>query len=520
MSEELASGLAAGLRTANVRTVFGMPGGGPNLDMVEAMKVEGIDFVLTHSESTACMMAAAFGRVSGSAGVAIVTRGPGLTNAINGLTQATLDRYPLILISDTVPSSQADRISHQRLDQVAITESVTKWSGVLGSHDPEAAVAAAVHLATSPPSGAVHLAFDPSQPGTDPPAPPVSEPATATSLAEARALVSAARRPLVIVGLDALGSCDTVRASLSRLEIPILVTYEAAGVIPTSWSTYAGFFTGVPAEASLIAEADVVIGIGLDSVETLPGTWAHPADVLLMHTHDTETSYFPEAALLVGDYATTLPRILDAVTSSWSPPNGAGRLQHSLLALPTSASLRPQDVVAEARAVCSDAVATVDAGAHMLVAMPLWSCEEPNELIISNGLATMGFGLPAAIGTALARPGRRVVCFTGDGGLSMVLGELELLGRLSLNVTVIVFNDSTLSLIKLKQRPTNRGDEMVAYRTTDFAAIGEAMGIAGRIVTTREELRISLIELDGRPGIIDARIDAVHYPGIMATARG
>ena len=162
--------MAQALHADGVTTIYGVPGGGPNLEMVGAAHEFGIDFVLAHGETAACIMASTHGRLTGGVGIALVTRGPVLTSAINGLAQATLDRSPLVLISDSVPQEQSARTAHQRLDQVAAAAPVTKWSGVLGSRDPGAAVAAAVALARSAPQGAVHLAFDPTQPGDMPPA--------------------------------------------------------------------------------------------------------------------------------------------------------------------------------------------------------------------------------------------------------------------------------------------------------------------------------------------------------------
>ena len=172
MSRELAQSLATALKHAGVTTIFGVPGGGPNLQMIGAAEELGIDFILAHGESAACVMASTHGKLTGGVGVAVATRGPGLTSAINGLAQATLDRAPLVLISDTVPEEQSERIAHQRLDQVATAAPVTKWSGVLGHCDPDKVVAAAIALAVAAPQGAVHLAFDPTQPGDMPPAPP------------------------------------------------------------------------------------------------------------------------------------------------------------------------------------------------------------------------------------------------------------------------------------------------------------------------------------------------------------
>ena len=130
-------------------------------------------------------------------------------------------------------------------------------------------------------------------------------------------------------------------------------------------------------------------------------------------------------------------------------------------------------------------IATVDAGAHMLAVMPLWEVDEPRQLLISSGLATMGFALPAAIAAALCVPGRPVVAFTGDGGLGMTLAEIETAVRLRLRIVVIVFNDAALSLIKIKQRPAGQGGaEAVDYAPVSFAGVATAMGAAAAAAGT------------------------------------
>ncbi len=135
-------------------------------------------------------------------------------------------------------------------------------------------------------------------------------------------------------------------------------------------------------------------------------------------------------------------------------------------------------------------VATVDAGAHMLAAVPLWEVEAPGELLISNGLATMGFALPAAIAAALVEPSRHVVCFTGDGGLGIALAELETLARLNGKVIVVVFNDAALSLIAIKQSADGHGGPAaVSYARTDFAAVAAGFGIRAERVTDAASYR-------------------------------
>ena len=145
----------------------------------------------------------------------------------------------------------------------------------------------------------------------------------------------------------------------------------------------------------------------------------------------------------------------------------------------------------------------------------------PLDLLISNGLATMGFALPAAIGAALARPDRPVLCLTGDGGLGMTLAELETVARLNLDITVVVFNDSALSLIEIKQAGPGRPDGVNPYRygPTDFATAAEAMGIDGHVADRPDHVRRALGAGRG-PKVIDARIDPDVYRHVIMTARG
>ena len=518
---DLSKSLAEGLRAAGVTAIFGMPGGGPNLDMIGAAAECGIDFILAHSETAACMMASSHGRLTGTVGVAIVTRGPGLTSAINGLAQATLDRFPLVLISDTVSSAQSPRIAHQRLDQVATAAPVTKWSGILGAGDPAGVVAGAVALACAAPQGAVHLAFDPTQAGDAAPTLPPRAHSAEAELTAARTLVAAARRPVVIVGLDAVADTGVVRAALLATDAPLLVTYEAKGVIPETWPSFAGSFTGVAADRRLLEQADLIIGIGLDSVEPMPGEWPYAAEVLLLHSYPVETAYFGDPTLVVGDYSALLADVLPGLQGQWPAEARAFSLAEGLIALESESPLRPQDVVSLANEAYPGAVATVDAGAHMLVAMALWPSDEPRTVLISNGLATMGFALPAAIAAAIACPDRKVICFVGDGGLGMVLAELELVARRNLDLTVIVFNDATLTLIQLKQGNTMQGDATtVGYSSTDFAAIAAGMGLGSQVARSTAEFRGALAASESRPFLIDARVDAKDYQGIMRLARG
>lgn len=216
--------LGAALRAAGVRRLFGMPGGGPNLDMIGAAAEQGIGFTLLHGETAACIAAGAFGMLTGTPGTAVVTRGPGLTSAVNGLAQATLDRAPLLLLADRVPDAAPGRIAHQRLDQLTVTAAVTRWNGVLGHTDPVATIVGAAALALGPPAGAVHLDYDPGTPGDRPPPPAPPVPLDGPALDAARALARGRRRPAVVLGLGAVAHAAALRSVLSGAGVPVLTT--------------------------------------------------------------------------------------------------------------------------------------------------------------------------------------------------------------------------------------------------------------------------------------------------------
>jgi acetolactate synthase-1/2/3 large subunit len=514
-----AAAVADGLRQAGVRRLFGVPGGA-SLDLIEAAADRAIGFILAHSESAACVMAATYGRLTGTAGTAVVTRGPGLTSAANGLAQATLDRFPLLLLADGVPHADARRTAHQRFDQVRMAAPLAKKSGVLGSHEPSATVAAAAALACRPPAGAVHLTLDPSVPG-DPVGPAPASPRTPGPGHDVRTVFAGARHPVIIAGLDVVDAAAALRSALSGLGCPVLTTYQAKGVVAETDDDYAGLFTGAVIEADLLRRADLIVGVGLDPVEPLPGSWPYQADVVLLHRHPVEAGYFGERARVVtGDYGADLLPLFSQLHPSWPPGSGAKFRVAARSALEDGAAgFRPQDVVRAVREVAGDVTVTVDAGAHMLVAMALWDTGHPGRVLISNGLATMGFALPAAVGAALADPSSKVVCLVGDGGLGMVVAELETLARLHLDVTVVVFNDATLTLIELKQ-PPGADPGAVAYRATDFAAVARAMGVPAAIATTSRQLRDQLTGAPRGPFLVDARIDRRSYRHVLAAIRG
>jgi acetolactate synthase I/II/III large subunit len=543
-SRRAAAAIVGALSEAGTRLLFGLPGGGPNLDVVGAAADAGLPFVLAHGETAATIMAATGADLTGAPGAVVVTRGPGLASAVNGIAHAALDRLPLLVIADTVPAGDRDRISHQRLDQDALGRSVAKATVTIGGEEPGRAAGRAVRLALAPPAGPVLVNVDPEGRAagsggltTSAPAAGDARPQTGAAvgrrddLAPLATVLKAARRPVVLLGLGAVGHAGAVRAALAGRGIPALHTYRARGILPDSGPEAAGLLTGGTMESPLLAAADLIIGLGVDPIELIPAAWAYAARSVLVTEYPAGSAgYFTGGTELVA----SLPAALEVLgrrrgRHRWPPAAGRTAKQDvtarlGRAAVPALGSLTPQDVVITARAqVPPEAIATVDSGAHMLAVMPLWTTDEPRRLLISSGLATMGYALPAAIGAALHAPGAPVIAFTGDGGLGMTLMELETAVRYQLRVIVVVFNDSALSLIKIKQRPAGQGGaEAASYGQTSFAIAAAAMRAAATSVTEREELAAALaaaLTRDG-PTLIDARVDPAGYPALLDLTRG
>jgi len=530
-SQRSAAAIAGALSAAGTRLLFGMPGGGPNLDVIGAAEASGMPFILTHGESAATMMAATYADLTGAPGAAVVTRGPGLASAVNGIAHAALDRLPLVVIADTVPAQDRDRISHQLLDQAALGRSVAKAVVTIGAAQASQAAGQAVRIALAHPAGPVVVNVDAGARGLLPQDADLGNSVRSHDLAPLAAALQAARRLVIILGSLALPHTDRVRAALVGSGIPVLHTYRARGVVPDSAAEAAGLFTGGTMESPLLSGADLIVGLGVDPVELIPATWAYAAPAILVTDIPAGSAgYFTGGTEL----AASLPAAIEVLARhrarhSWPPEAGRAaktdvtrRLCRAAAAAP--GSLAPQDVVTTVRAHApAGTIATVDAGAHMLVAMPLWPVDEPRRLVISSGLATMGFALPAAIAAALCTPGEPVIAFTGDGGLGMTLMEIETAVRHRLRVVVVVFNDAALSLIKIKQSPAGHGGAAaVRYGRASFAAIATAMGAAAASVTDVPGLAAALaaaLEREG-PTLIDARVDPAGYSAVMDLTRG
>jgi acetolactate synthase I/II/III large subunit len=534
----MAIDLVAAWKDVGMSLVFGVPGGGSNLDVVGAVQACGMRFVLAHTENAAAIMAGVVGELTGSPGACVVTRGPGVASAANGVAQALLDRQPMILVSDCVAAEDYLRIPHQRLDQVALMTPLTFGSYTYGS-DESAVPRLLVERALGGQPGPVHVDFDPSAASQEPPPGPYP-PSFIPPPDDIRPLLAASRRPVFVVGVGALyrgtDAAQRVAAALHQIGLthhaPMLTTYKACGVVADRAPWCAGVATGATIESPALHAADLIIGVGLDPVELIPADWPYAAPIIWLDPWGIDSSpYFvsPQQAFRDGDLVRSLVEVTAGLSTTWEEDAGQMFRQQSLAeldaAVPTVVGkVSPLDVVRTTRAVApTGTIATVDAGAHMLLAVPFWEVDQPGELLISSGLATMGFALPAAIAAALVHPNRAVVCFTGDGGLGMVLAELETVVRLDLRVIVVVFNDATLSLIAAKQQPTDNGGlDAVRYHPIDFAAVARGVGMNAESISTTKELEDALRRAfaSAGPSLLDVALDPSSYPAVLDAVRG
>jgi acetolactate synthase-1/2/3 large subunit len=492
--------------------------------MIAEVQRAGIRFALTHAEAAAAIMAATYGELTGRPGACLVTRGPGAASAVNGVAHALLDRAPMVILTEGFVHQDRRRVTHQRLDHAALFRSAAKWTVEIGRDGCDELARTALNFALEPCPGPVHLDLVPDAPRctTTPPS-RVLRPSTSRAIFDARNLIAAARSPVVLLGVGARRAAPEVRWALEGLTCPILTTYKAKGVVPESWPSAAGLLTGGTIEAPVLRAADLIVALGVDAVELIPAPWPYEAPVVSLSSWARDDDYFVPAVELVGELAELTP-LLEPL--SWLPPRVVSPrrwLSAALAALDVGeGSLRPQDVVRVVRNCAPHrSIATVDSGAHMLAAMPYWLVESPEEVLISSGLATMGFALPAAISAALVHPERRVICLVGDGGLSMALGELETVARLNVPVTIVVFNDASLSLIEIKQGAEQGGPEAVRFKGTDFAAIAHGFGISAARARTVRELGDAVTQAVSFAGpfLVDAAVDPRPYRQILAAIR-
>ena len=520
LAESIASTLAANA----VKRIFGVPGGGSSLDLIDAASRAGIEFVLCRTETAAAIMAAVTGELTGVPGVVLTGIGPGAASVVNGIAYASLERAPVIVITDAHDES-AVAPPHQIFDQQALFAPISKAQRRLTPENGAAEFAELFSLAAAEPPGPVHIDLSARDAGAEIRTEPVIVPSPARGIDEdaferATALLATARRPALIVGhqcraADRAAAANAVARALGG---PVMTTYKAKGVVPEDNRLNVGLFTGAKLDGAVLGTADLIVFCGVDPVEIIPGKWNYAAPVVVLSETGGLAWPFEADAEIAGPVAVSAGRLANTATAgAWSGGEIAdlkSRIRETVANNASSTGWSPDSVVdAVAAAAPTGARLAVDAGAHMFSAMARWPTTLPHGAMKSNGLSSMGFAVPAALASWLEQPHRHAVALTGDGGMMMCLAELSTAARLGAALTVVVLNDSALSLIDIKQQRQQRPPLGVRYPKADFAAVARGMGCKAWSVGEADPLDAALAEVFAAEGptLIDVTVDPSGY---------
>ncbi|AEY87014.1 acetolactate synthase [Streptomyces hygroscopicus subsp. jinggangensis 5008] len=516
--------------------MFGVPGA--KIDAVyDALVDGGPELIVCRHEQNAAFMASAVGRLTGVPGVTLTTSGPGTSNVATGLLTANTEQDPVVAICGAVGRPDRLKRTHQSMDAAALLTTVTKFTGEVAHPDnvPEA-INNAFRSALTEPRGAaaVVLPADVAAEGTAAsirkllPVPDTGA-APAEKVAEAARLLRDAARPVVLVGSRGSGpaACAALRAFITGSDLPVVETFQAAGVISRDLEEHylgrVGLFRNQPGDV-VVAEADVVLAVGFDPVEYDPQLWNTDVARTVIHVDSVPAqidNHYQPALELRGDVARTLTALADetgplkldtdARAAVSAERDRLAAIDEEARRVPASENgLDPAALVLTLRDhLDDDATVACDIGSVYIHMARHFRAYEPRRLLFSNGQQTLGVALPWAMAAALVRPDSQIVSVSGDGGFLFSAQELETATRLGLSFVHVIFRDNTYDMVgfqeKLKYGRTS-GVELGDYDVVSFAKAFNARGV--RVHSYDEfatELRQALLERG--PTIIDVPVD-------------
>lgn len=529
----LAQLIAHELAAAQVKYVFGLPGG-ETLDLMEGLRQEGLRFVLVRHETSGAFMASTLGELTGVPGVCLATLGPGATNLTTGIAHAFLDGCPVIAITAQLSADRFPLNPHQALDIQAIFRPITKWRASITPANAAHVTQKALRIAAEDRPGPVLLEV-----GSDLPKQAAELIATPfpsvtkndsqirptnfdeTHLERVAALFRSSRRPVVMIGKAALPEdAAEILTFCQWLGGPVADMPKAKGVFPELHPLFAGTLEmmGSAALFRLLDHADLIVAIGMDAVE-LDRPWVFKGPVVAVSRTVNTDWQFPSHFEIVGPIGRglhALRMISGEPTAPWSLDEIGSIRREVLHAVeqrgPGQAT---QDVLSALRRVLpSSAILATDTGAHKDLAGQVWRTESPRTYLVSNGLSSMGYALPAIIAAKLACPDRICAAVMGDGGFGMVLAEIETAVRERAEILCVVLVDGVLGSIHLKQRRR----EYPSYGTTltpaDYAVAAKALG-AHVLNATGSEDYVDLFERAlerSGPTVVIVPVSVENYP--------
>ncbi|HEY3978647.1 MAG TPA: acetolactate synthase large subunit [Streptosporangiaceae bacterium] len=498
------------LENEGVTHVFGIPGE-ENIRLVEALSRSSIRYVLTRHEQGASFMAETYGRLTGRAGVCSATLGPGAINLLLGTADATTNSTPLIALSAQVGMDRSFKESHQGVDLVPMFAAVSKWAALVAT--PGAApemIRKAFKLAQSERPGSVYLAVP--EDVEEAPAPdglgplPVNVPRpdepSPGQIERAAALLRAARAPVVLAGHGATraGAGAALRRFAEGLQIPVATTFHGKGVFPDDHPLALGAVGFMRRDYVNFGfdRADLIIAVGYELQEFDPVKINPGGDTPIIHIHRFPAevdAHYDVAVGLHSDVSRTLDALAAAAGRRFDGPPAGDRIR-ALLAAELSRGraddrfpLAPARIVADTRAALGrEDIVLVDTGALKMWMARLYPTYEPNTCLISNGLSTMAWTVPGAIGAKIARPDARVLVATGDGAFLMNSQEIETALRLHIPFVILIWVDDAYGLISWKMDLEIGRNVDTTFSNPDFVAYAESFGATGYRIRSAGEL--------------------------------
>jgi len=490
------------LERQGVECLAGIPGGS-NLPLYDALRESPIRHVLARHEQGAGFIAQGMARSTGLPAVCFATSGPGVTNLITAIADAHLDSVPVVAISGQTPTSLMGTDAFQEVDTFGMSLPVTKHNFLVRSvRELLEVIPEAFRIAMSGRPGPVWVDIPKDvqteildidtlpEPGTRLcPASPEED-----ALVAAAGMINGAERPVFYAGGGIVnsGAGARVTALCEKAGIPVVTTLMGLGIMPADSPLSLGMLGmhGARATNLILDQADLLIAAGVRFDDRATGriaAFCPHARIIHMDIDGAEIDKLrPSDCSIKGDAGEILSRLVPMVTGrarrAWEASVVAMKVGH-----PTpQGELDDEKPAALIRRIghlaASDAYVTTDVGQHQMWVAQHYPHYEAGRLLTSGGLGTMGFGLPAAIGAALANPDSPVICFSGDGSIMMNIQELATLAEQDLNVKIIVLNNGALGLVR-QQQELFYGARYVATqydRNPDLATIARGFGIPGR----------------------------------------
>jgi acetolactate synthase I/II/III large subunit len=529
------------LEQHGVEYVFSVPGGKVD-SILHRLSESKVKTIVCRHEQNAAFIAGGIGRMTGKAGVAMATSGPGISNLVTGLATANTEGDPIVALGGSVPLRERLKKVHQAIDGVSLCKPVTKYSAEVDS--PEAlseTLTNAFRSAESDRPGAafVSLPMDILTGATpcDVLKAPYSGlgPANSAAIQEAARLINKAKCPVVLLGLLASRpqNADAIRELVKCAKLPVVGTFQAAGALSvnlfSNFGGRVGQINNQPAD-ELLSSGDLVLAIGYDPVEYWPSIWNRGNRRLLVHLDvqpaDIDNDYSP-AVELIGDITATAL----ALTSQISRPaleSSASKILAKIARdreelAQASASLggnpiHPLRLVAELqRMMATDTTLCLDMGSfHLWMARHLYSFRA-RQILISNGQQTLGVALPWAIAATLVRPAEKVLSISGDGGFLFSAMELETAVRLKSNLVHMVLIDNSYNMTAEQAIIKHGRASGTDFGPVDPVKFADAFGAKGFMIDSPDQITPVLQKAFQIPGpvLIGARIDNRDNRGLF-----